>query len=109
MLSAKCCSSMTILGLMYQQERIGTSTHIMTTPAYSRDMVRSDSHLFPTLKERLGGKQVANGVELKQTVTGSNIWQQMGPTTLLKNLSHGTKDFFTTMVIEFQLIILTKT
>lgn len=38
-------------------------------PAYSPDLAPSDYHLFPKLKEFLGGKQFTNDEELQQAVT----------------------------------------
>jgi histone-lysine N-methyltransferase SETMAR len=38
-------------------------------PAYSPDLAPSDFHLFPKLKEFLGGKRVETDAGVKETVT----------------------------------------
>jgi histone-lysine N-methyltransferase SETMAR len=38
-------------------------------PAYSPDLAPSDFHLFPKLKEFLGGKYMETDAEVKETVT----------------------------------------
>jgi histone-lysine N-methyltransferase SETMAR len=38
-------------------------------PPYSPDLTPSSFHLFPKLKEFLGGKRMAPGEEVKETVT----------------------------------------
>jgi histone-lysine N-methyltransferase SETMAR len=38
-------------------------------PAYSPDLAPSDFHLFPKLKEFLGGKRMETDAEVKDTVT----------------------------------------
>ncbi|XP_035212343.1 histone-lysine N-methyltransferase SETMAR-like [Stegodyphus dumicola] len=42
---------------------------IFEHPPYSPDLTPSDFHLFPELKQWLGGKSFQNDVELKETVT----------------------------------------
>jgi histone-lysine N-methyltransferase SETMAR len=42
---------------------------VLDHPPYSPDLAPSDYHLFPKLKEFLGGKCMETDVEVKETVT----------------------------------------
>lgn len=52
-----------------QRELQSLKWEIFGHPPYSPDLAPSDFHLFPKLKECLGGKQFANDEDLKQEVT----------------------------------------